>query len=456
MPKKLVYIFIFLSVLAYAGIAYFIPREEIFSLWALCFFLFVMYAYFLNFTDKQKEFRFYLLSGVFFRLVFLFGIPLLSNDYFRFIWDGRLFVNGFNPYLSLPAEFINSPEVEQIAQHQELYDGMGGLSQQNYTCYPPINQLMFAIGAYFIKENILANIITMKILIILSEIGSFYFGMRILQKLKLPLTNILIYVLNPFIIMELTGNVHWEPVMIFLVILSIFLLMEEQWKSSAFFMAMAISVKLIPLILLPALLRKLGFKKAVLYYSVTIFFFLLFYMPFFDWEAPENMLKSVSLYFDNFEFNASIFYVIREWGYQVYGYNIIRTAGPWMSLAAFIFILIISFQKATATWKGVLNAMLFALSTYYFLATTVHPWYISTLLMLSVFGNYRYVVVWSAVIMLSYMAYSNEAFKENLYLVALEYTCVYGFLIYEIFFRKAASKIEVHDKKYYNIITESP
>ena len=62
----------------------------------------------------------------------------------------------------------------------------------------------------------------------------------------------------------------------------------------------------------------------------------------------------------------------------------------------------------------------------------MHPWYLATLVILSVFTNYRFPIVWSVVIVLSYQAYANIPWKENLWLIALEYLVVYGFLLWEI------------------------
>ena len=65
----------------------------------------------------------------------------------------------------------------------------------------------------------------------------------------------------------------------------------------------------------------------------------------------------------------------------------------------------------------------------------MHPWYLATLILLSVFTKYRFPIVWSLVIILSYAAYANEIYKENLVLVSIEYLIVYGFLIWELFFK---------------------
>jgi hypothetical protein len=76
--------------------------------------------------------------------------------------------------------------------------------------------------------------------------------------------------------------------------------------------------------------------------------------------------------------------------------------------------------------------MLFALACYYFLSTTVHPWSVVFLLGFSIFTDYRFPLLWSFTIILSYYTYSNPNYTENLGLLAIEYLLVIGFFIYEM------------------------
>ena len=76
--------------------------------------------------------------------------------------------------------------------------------------------------------------------------------------------------------------------------------------------------------------------------------------------------------------------------------------------------------------------MLFSIVIYYSLASVVHPWYIALPLFLSVFTGYRFPLVWSFFIVLSYTAYQDATYQENLYLVAIEYSVVYAVFIYEL------------------------
>ena len=83
------------------------------------------------------------------RLLAMLALPALSNDYFRFIWDGRMSLLGYNPFMVLPTEFVEFGMLDQVGRDgQELYDGQGSISPGNYTCYPPLNQLVFIIPAW--------------------------------------------------------------------------------------------------------------------------------------------------------------------------------------------------------------------------------------------------------------------------------------------------------------------
>ena len=442
---------IFSSTILYFSFAYNLERTDFPKILILWSFLFG--CFYLLMKSNQISFKNLVGISIIFRLVFLFATPNLSQDFYRFIWDGRMILEGLNPYLSLPETFIQHQNLP-INNAQELYNGMGNLNGSHYTNYPPLNQLSFLIAALFSSKSIFGSIIVLRLQIILADIGILYFGKKLLKNLNLPIKNIFWYVLNPFIIIEMTGNLHFEPVMLFFLILGLYKLQQQKWIWAAILIACSVSVKLIPLLFLPLFfqwfvknpsyknsntMRWTSFKlkpknllKLISFYIIILGFTLILFLPFYSSTLTENYSNSVGLWFKNFEFNASFYYLFREIGYSFRGYNEIAIIGKITPIITILFLIIITFFRKNKTEIQLITAMLFGLCFYYFTATTIHPWYLATPLILSIFTKYKFPLVWSFVIILSYQAYSNNPWSENLIFVAIEYSILFSFLIYEL------------------------
>lgn len=393
-----------------------------------------------------------LLTGlaILLRLVFLPVIPNLSQDFYRFIWDGRMLIQGINPYLSTPESHILAQSFDIVTQSQELYQGMGALNGSHYTNYPPINQLLFAIAGLFAGKSIIGSAIVFRVFMLLADIGIIFLGKRLLQKLGLPIHHIFWYALNPFIIIEMTGNLHFEPVMLFFVVGSLYALVTQRWIWSAVLLACSVSVKLIPLLFLPLFLQFFlsnagqlkwfhlrenakRIPRLLSYYVIVLVTVLLSFLPFLTGAFAENFGASIALWFQNFEFNASVYYIIRWIGFQTIGWNIIADVGKILPLIVIGALLLLTFFRKNGKAQQLITVMLLGISFYFLLSTTVHPWYAATPLLLCVFTRYRFPVVWSFTIMLSYSAYGVDGFQENLWLIAVEYSVVIGFFVWEVF-----------------------
>lgn len=472
--NKVILLLTILSTGLYFAFAYNLVRTDYIKLITLYTALFAVFYKILKLANHN--FKVLTLIAFLFRAIFILAIPNLSQDFYRFIWDGRILLEGINPYLNTVESFITKGEFP-VAQTQELFAGMGNLNASHYTNYPPINQLCFVIAGVFAGKSILGSAIVFRLIIIAADFGTLYFGKKLLEKLHIPVYNIFWYVLNPFIIIELTGNLHFEGVMIFFLIWSLYLLHTGKWQFAAVVLALSISVKLIPLIFLPLffqffmknkgqtnkldqvtftvitpkknhkaalfthtkeIINKL--KKLVYFYAIVGVTTLLLFAPFYSSQFINNYSKTVSLWFQNFEFNASLYYIAREIGYLFRGYNEIAIIGKITPILVVIIVLMMTFIRKNKNTVALISVMLLALTIYFFTTTTVHPWYVATLLILSVFTKYKFPLVWSFVIILSYLAYVNidKADKsENLWVISLEYLIVYSVFIWEVFIKKA-------------------
>lgn len=420
-----------LSFVFYYTFAYHLQRTDFVKLLTLFVALFFFCFKLIQF--EKLNFRFLLGLGIIFRLVFLFTEPNLSQDFYRFIWDGHLVANGDNPYLHTPDDLIKNI-VSIIPNADVLYEGMGSLSARHYSNYPPLNQLLFALATFIGGKSIFGSLLVLRITIILADIGVFYFGRRLLKNLNKSPHLIFWYFINPLVIVELTGNLHFEGVMLFFFILSMFLLSINKWKVAAVVMACSISVKLVPLLFLPLFFKYLGWKKSIIFYSIIGITSIVLFLPFNTPEFIDNYTKTISLWFSNFEFNSSIYNIAKKIAihFDAKPWEFIKEYGKVTPVLTIVTVALFTLLPKKYDLNRVLWSMMWVMTIYYFISTTVHPWYLIFLVLLSIFTTYRYAIIWSAAIVLSYFAYSQADFNENLWLLGIEYTSVFGFIVYEI------------------------
>ncbi|WP_066221681.1 glycosyltransferase 87 family protein [Formosa haliotis] len=424
---------VFVTGIFYSSFAYNLVRTDYAKLIILYFALFFLSVKLIQFNRNNTKalWRY----SILFRVIFIVSIPNLSQDFYRFIWDGRMLFEGFNPFLHTPDSFILNDEFP-IAQAQDLYQGMGALSASHFTNYPPVSQLCYFLAALFAKQSILGAVVVMRLLIICADIVTLYFGSKLLKHLKLPTYYIFWYILNPFIIIELTGNLHFEGVMICFLVISLYLLQKLKWQWAAVTFSLAVATKLIPLIFLPLILKYLRLKKGLLFCAIVGIINIALFLPFMSMEFISNYTETVGLWFKNFEFNASIFNIVKGIGYAFTGYNKIKLLGPIMAVLVIIYITILTYKAPLKHIKNLMVNMLLVITIYYFMSTTVHPWYISLLVILAVFTNYKFPLIWSLVVIFSYLAYANADNTENLWVIGLEYVFVYSAFIYEVVLKK--------------------
>ncbi|GAB3499614.1 DUF2029 domain-containing protein [Spirosoma knui] len=374
--------------------------------------------------------RFLFLAAVLFRVSLLAVIPNLSDDYARFVWDGHLVANGYNPYLSLPSQIIHTPLATAAGLTESLYTSLN--SPDYFTVYPPVNQALFGLAAWLFPHNLLGNLIALRFPILLAEVGIVVLLPVLLRRFGKNPNLALLYVLNPLVILELTGNVHFEAVMIFFVLLAVWLFVQERRLASSMVLALGIATKLLPLLFFPLLIRYIGWKRGLAYGSLTLVLTAVLFFPFIDADLIRNLFSSLHLYFQKFEFNAGIYYLIRTVGYVVTGNSIIVESGIVLSILIVIGTLMIAFgDHSFPALTSVATRMLLTMSLYWLLATTVHPWYLTSLVAITVFTPFRYPLIWSGLAILSYGAYRTFPYNENLQLVGLEYVILFLYGLYE-------------------------
>ena len=384
------------------------------------------------FLIKNSSLQQLLYQGILLRFLFIGVLPWLSQDFYRFVWDGLLLHNQLNPYAYTPDQLMHLEQVFNPTLKTILWDGMGALSASHFSNYPPINQLGFLFAVAWSPGHLLSSVIVMRLLLIAADVGIFFLGKNLLTQFQLPVKRMGWYFLNPLVIVELTGNLHWEGVLLFFFALGCWWYFNQKSKIAAIAFAFSVATKLIPLLILPVFARFQPLKKSIrmgLLGGCTV---TLLFLPFFWSLGFENYLATIQLWFKNFEFNGSLYYIVRWIGYQIKGYNIIRQWGAFSPYLVLLMIGYFSFWRKKTQPTELFSAMLLLLSCYYFMASIVHPWYVAPLVFLSLFSFYSYAVVWSSLVFLSYVTYANPNFQENFILIGLEYFAIWAILFFEL------------------------
>ena len=112
-----------------------ISRTEFYSLWSIYALAFATYAW-LIFSRQSISLRDGLVLAFSARVISLFFDPLLSDDYYRFIWDGMLMHEGVHPMAYTPLYLMQHPEI--VSLNDALFSQLN--SQKYYSVYPPVAQ----------------------------------------------------------------------------------------------------------------------------------------------------------------------------------------------------------------------------------------------------------------------------------------------------------------------------
>lgn len=423
------------------SLSYFVPREQ-FYLFITLFFIGFGAMFYLNKTEVKPRTLFY--YGVLLRLLTLFSVPLMSDDYFRFLWDGAMILNGINPLELTPDLYQNSKDLSPYLK--SLYDGMN--SKGYYTVYPPLNQVIFYLANLISNGNVLGGLLVIRLFLLLAEIFTYLGLKRLLSKLNIDYSWLVFYWLNPFVIMELTGNLHMEAIMIAGFLWVLIFLIENKFLWAAVALFFSINGKLHTLMFIPIILNYVGIKQFIRFISLFGMLVLLSVSPFLSLELLENLGSSLNLYFQSFEFNASIFYLLREIGFWVKGYDVVQTVGPILSIISLTLILFISLKSKVFSLHVFLKKTFYVFLIFLLFSSTIHPWYISLFLVLGILTQRMIGVIWTVIIMLTYFTYYTEVYKENLWLVLIEYLIV---LTYGVVEYVKNSNPNLKDRKFFTI-----
>jgi SAM-dependent methyltransferase len=333
----------------------------------------------------------------FFRLALLPLPPTLSDDAYRYVWDGRVQALGVNPYAFPPAAPALAP-----LRDDSLYAALN--SKDYYTVYPPVSQLVFAAGGLFYGSGWLASYYVIKVCFALFEAA----GLLLLSRLATA-RSLLLYAWNPLVLLEAAGQAHTEGALVFFLVLALYAARNGSGGWSSVALAGAAAVKLYPLVLFPFLWRRFGWRGAwpgLLLLSVLA-------LPYAAPYVLPHLARSLDLYVRLFEFNAGFYYAVKEVLRWITGEDLSKVLGPVLRALFLVGLPGLYLLDVRQRWT-LPQAFACTLGFFFVSATTVHPWYLLGLLALS--GVFRRPLwPWLWVGLLSTGTYLLYLGQERLY-----------------------------------------
>lgn len=207
--------------------------------------------------------------GVAARLVLMTSEPILEDDYHRYLWDGAVVAEGFNPYLKSPEEIRTGiTEAPLQALKQQAGSVFKRINHKDVTTiYPPLTQAAFALAHVMSPFSLTA----WRSLLLLADATTFALLLLALDALGRSRAWIALYWWNPVLLKEITNSAHFE-VLIFPFLLAALLLAHRRRPVAASAMlGLAAGIKLWPALLLPLILRSATNERRTLLLAAAVF-----------------------------------------------------------------------------------------------------------------------------------------------------------------------------------------
>jgi alpha-1,6-mannosyltransferase len=342
-----------------------------------------------------------LAGAVVFRLALLPRPPALSDDVYRYQWEGRVERAGHNPYTVTPT----SPGLASLEDREHPIE----TGKNVPTLYPPLTELSFS----WIK-----TIPGYKRLYTALDLASIAFLLLLLGASRLPPHRVLVYAWNPTVIVAFALSGHHDSLAI-LTLLAAVLFIIEQWpRLSIAFLGMAFLSKLFPVLLLPAFLKRTRLSYAGIFAGLVA----LAYLPFA--RAGLKLTKGLFDYAAGWEGNDSAFRFLLLAGNS-------KAQGE---LIAVVFVLALVAYTLKNRLEP-LRAGLILLTAMLLVSPNAFPWYFTWIVPFLCFCPSRPVLLLTVTCALGYapvIAYSvGQPYVHTPLMTALEYVPVYLWLAWE-------------------------
>jgi hypothetical protein len=295
--------------------------------------------------------------------------PTLSDDVYRYVWEGRVVAHGGNPYRQSPLDpalaSLRDREIHPRIDHPDLT-----------TIHPPVGLAGFAL-----VSSISPTIWAMKLWIVLHDLVIIWVLLRWSRARGAGAWAALAYAWNPLVLIEFAGQGHNDPTAMLGLVLALYWC-DRRPLASATALALGSLVKLAPLVALPFLLVRWPTRARALALGVLVLGLGLF------WREAHGANAGL-LGFGRWLDNELLFHYLAAW------------TGD---LARWIAISIVASVIGVALSRGLdpANGARLVTRTAFLVTPVAHPWSLGWVLVYEPLGPSLPWLLLSATAILSY------------------------------------------------------
>jgi hypothetical protein len=184
------------------------------------------------------------LLAILYRVVLLPGDPDLSSDFYRYLWDGRVFSAGVNPYALPPTSpALAAFRFDDLHRHLNRPDVIG--------VYPPLSQWVFSILAKLRPDSL-----GLKLTFLGFEALGVAALLALLRREGRPFAQSVVYLWNPLVVIESTRGGHSDALMLPFLLLALLFRRDGRRAAAGVALGLATLARLYPMVILPALMQR--------------------------------------------------------------------------------------------------------------------------------------------------------------------------------------------------------
>ncbi|MEM8607230.1 MAG: glycosyltransferase 87 family protein [Myxococcota bacterium] len=365
--------------------------------------------------DPRLALRLAILALIVVGLSLVFAPPVLSDDVFRFAWEGRLWREGFNPYLVPP----DHPTLKPL--RDPVWHGIN--NKPLASIYPPLAQALFVLAS-FLGDGV----VPIKLLALGGHVATTLSVARLSDDPRAPLA----IALNPLLLSATALDGHLDVLVGLALLACAWGLAHQKVGRAVVATVLAVGLKVVGLVFVPLFVRRPRALVAVLVGSAA------FLWPMVVFRPAQDAASGPLQFAERWRGNESLFAVV-DWGFGLVAPEETATTLARAICVGAVFALCLGLAIRRVPTLSAARIVLWATLL---LSPQVHPWYLAWLLPLEVVSGRFAGLVWSAAALVAYLPLdrwlTDGVWEPSPLLQAAEYGLVAAALVLEHRLRRVA------------------